>query len=301
MLPVSDDHEIYWEASGNPNGKPLLYLHGGPGGGLKDGYRRRFDPEKYLIIGLDQRGCGRSRPLATPDTLAANTTQHLIADIEALRDHLGVQRWLVCGGSWGTTLALAYAQTYPERVTEMVLVATTTGTPDEVEWITETVGCLFPKEWDAFRKASHAQPGEPLVDAYYKMLTDPDEQVRIQAAKDWMAWEDAHVSMGSTYSPKEYDPGWRQVFATLVTHYWANDCFLPPDAIFDGMPELHGIPGVLIQGKLDVSGPAAIAWELHKAWPGSRFILVDDEGHGGAKMTDAMMAAVAEFAEVGRD
>src|SRR5690348_7400663 len=137
MLPVSDDHEIYWEASGNPDGKPMLYLHGGPGGGLKDGYRRRFDPEKYLIIGLDQRGCGRSRPLAAPDTLAANTTQHLIADIEALRDHLGVQRWLVCGGSWGTTLALAYAQTYPERVTEMVLVATTTGTPDEVEWITE--------------------------------------------------------------------------------------------------------------------------------------------------------------------
>ncbi|TCO60822.1 proline iminopeptidase [Actinocrispum wychmicini] len=298
MLPVGDGHSIYWETSGNPSGKPALYLHGGPGGGLRPGYRSRFDPEKYLIIGFDQRGCGHSRPLATHDetTLATNTTQHLIADIEALRTHLGVPRWLVNGVSWGTTLALAYAQAHPSHVSAVVLAATSLSTPECVEWITETVGCLFPAEWEAFRSAAAPRPGQRLVDAYYDLLTSADPQVRIQAAAAWMAWEDAHVSMGSPYIRKEYDPEWRQVFATLVVHYWKNAGFLSPTALRDGMPTLHGIPGVLIQGKLDVSSPAGVAWDLHKAWPGSQFVLVDDEGHGGPKMIQAMTAAFTELA-----
>lgn len=261
-------------------------------------YRRRFDPRMYLIVGFEQRGCGRSLPPARGDTaaLSVNTTAHLIADIEALRAHLGIRRWLVNGVSWGTTLALAYAQAHPRAVSELVHMATTLTTPDAVEWITETVGQLFPVEWEAFRAAADAQPGQRLIDAYYELLTASDERVRARAAEAWMAWEDAHVSLGAKPLPAERDPMWRQVFATLVVHYWKHTAFLPPSALLDGMRVLQGIPAVLIQGKLDVSGPAAVAWNLHKVWPGSRFVLVDDEGHGGPKMVQAMMDAIADFA-----
>lgn len=298
MLAVGEGNEIHWETSGNPAGKPAVYLHGGPGGGLSGGYRRAFDPGKYLIVGLDQRGCGRSRPLvsADPDTLAHNTTHHLIADIEALRTHLGIDRWLVYGGSWGTTLALAYAQAHPERVTEIVLMATTLTNPEAVEWITETVGRLFPVEWDAFRAGAAAPPGRRLVDAYHDLLTDPDEQVRTRAIEDWMAWEQAHISLGTKYPPRERDPRQCEIFVRLVVHYWRHGAFLSPTGLRDGIPALHGIPAVLVQGELDVSGPAAVAWDLHKSWPGSRFVLVEDEGHGGPKMTEAVCAALAEFA-----
>ncbi|MEV5651129.1 prolyl aminopeptidase [Nocardia sp. NPDC052254] len=299
LLPVGEGNEIYWETSGNPAGKPALHLHGGPGGGMSSGYRRDFDPEKYLIIGLDQRGCGRSRPLvsADPITLANNTTQHLIADIEALRTHLGLDRWLVFGASWGTTLALAYAQAHPGRVTEIALMATTLTNPEAVEWITETVGRLFPVEWDAFRSAAAAAPGRRLVDAYHDLLGDPDEQVRTHAIESWMAWERAHITMGTKYPPRQRDSRECEIFVRLVVHYWRHGAFLPPTALREGISTLHGIPAVLVQGKLDVSGPAAVAWELHKAWPGSRFILIEDEGHGGPRMTEALCAAIDEFAD----
>lgn len=168
MLSVSNGNRIYWECSGNPASKPVLHLHGGPGGGMRTGYRRRFDPARHLIVGFEQRGCGRSRPLATEDLsrLVTNTTPNLINDIEALREHLRVDRWLLAGLSWGTTLALAYAQEHPERVSEIVLLATTLTDARAVEWITETVGCLFPREWDEFRAAARARPGQRLVDAY---------------------------------------------------------------------------------------------------------------------------------------
>ena len=296
LLPVSDGNEIYWEASGNPRGKPALYLHGGPGGGLSPGYRSNFDPDRYLIVGLDQRGCGRSLPPARAGNLAANTTPHLIADIEALRIHLGIDKWLVNGVSWGTTLALAYAQSHPGRVGELVLMATTLTTPDAVEWITETVGRLFPQEWDAFRTAADVRPGQRLVDAYYDLLTDPDESVRTRGAQAWMAWEHAHVSLGAPGFGVDRDPTWEQTFATLVVHYWKHAAFLAPTTLIDGMTALQGIPAVLIQGKLDVSGPAGVAWNVHKHWPASRFVLIDDEGHGGPKMSEAMVRAIAGFA-----
>ncbi len=177
MLSVSDGNEIYWEASGNPDGKPAIHLHGGPGSGIMTGHRKRFDPARYLIISFEQRGCGRSHPLATWDTLATNTTQALIADIEALRQHLGIGRWLVTGLSWGTTLALAYAQAHPDRVTEIVLGAVTTTTPREVEWLTEAMGNMFPREWDVFAAASNAKPGQRMVDAYAALLTSPEAAV----------------------------------------------------------------------------------------------------------------------------
>ncbi|APB00112.1 Prolyl aminopeptidase [Nocardia seriolae] len=299
MLAVGDGQEIYWETSGNPQGKTALYLHGGPGGGMGAGYRRHFDPDRYLIVGFEQRGCGRSRPLATgdPAALGRNTTHHLIADIEALRTHLGVDKWLVNGVSWGTTLALAYAQARPARVSELVLMATTLTNPDAVEWITETVGRLFPREWDAFRAASGARPGRRLVDAYYELLTDPDEEVRNRAVDAWMAWEDAHISMGGAkHGLGDHDPVRRRVFATLVVHYWKHAAFLPPTALTDAIPTLHHLPAVFIQGKLYVSGPAAVAWTLHKSWPRSQFILIDDEAHGGPQMAQAMIQALSTLA-----
>jgi proline iminopeptidase len=299
-LPVSDGNEIYWEASGNPNGKPALHLHGGPGGGMGDGYRRRFAPEKFLIVGFEQRGCGRSRPLVidpnAPD-LATNTTQALIADLEALRAQLGVDKWLLTGLSWGSTLALAYAQAYPERVSEIVLFAVTTTSASEVEWITETVGAIFPREWEEFEAASHRKPGQRVIDAYYDLITDPDPAVRREAARTWCTWEDTHISLDPKFVPHEFfaDPEYGLVFATLVIHYWKHAGFAAEGGLLAYMDRIAHIPGVLIHGRLDVSGPLVTAWNLHKVWPNSELIVVN-EGHGGDEMIDEMLRAIARFA-----
>jgi proline iminopeptidase len=299
MLPVGDGNKIYWEASGNPEGKPAIHLHGGPGSGIMTGHRKRFDPERYMIVSLEQRGCGRSRPLASWDNLATNTTQALIADIEALREHLGVEGWLVTGMSWGTTLALAYAQAHPERVAEIVLGAVTTTTAEEVAWVTEAMGNVFPREWDAFAAASKAQPGQRMVAAYYALLTDPDPGVWERAAQEWVQWEDTHVSLDPNRGPMlaDDDPAYQQVFATLVTHYWSHGAFLGETELLDGMATIAHIPGVLIHGRLDISSPMRVPWELHKAWPGSELVVIEDEGHGGEKMIAAMVEAYARFAE----
>ncbi|WP_417564322.1 alpha/beta fold hydrolase [Microbacterium sp.] len=318
-----DGAEIFWEESGAPGGRPALYLHGGPGGGLgRGGYRRRFDPAVYRTIGIDQRGCGRSRPLATDDLahLDGNTTAALIADIEAVREHLGVERWLVHGVSWGSTLALAYALAHPDHVAEVIVAAVTTTSREEVEWITETVGAVFPEAWERF--AAVRRTGERVVDAYARLLRDPDPQVRARAADEWDAWEATHVSLDplhSTFTPGQRQPGpvqpaplqpaplqpaplhedatARAVFATLVTHYWAHDGFLTgADRILNRVGELAGIPGVLIHGRHDVSGPAITAWRLHRAWPGSRLHIVETEGHGGPEMMELVAQAADAFA-----
>lgn len=301
MLPVSDGNEIFWEASGNPQGKAALTLHGGPGSGLGAGYRRRFDPEQFLIVGFDQRGCGRSRPLVSDPTappLSTNTTQAIIADIEALREHLGVEQWLVTGLSWGATLAIAYAQAHPERVSEIVLLAVTSTSEAEVEWITESVGNIFPREWDAYVAASKRKPGQRVIDAYYELITDPDLAVREQAALDWCIWEDVHVSLAAGYSPSEryQDPEFRTVFATLVIHYWKHAGFAGDGGLLAGMDRIAHIPTVLIHGQLDVSGPLVTAWNLHKVWPASELIVVNDEGHGGDRMIELMVDAINRFA-----
>lgn len=296
-LSVDDRQSIYWEASGNPHGKPAVYLHGGPGGTIKGGYRRHFDPATFLIVSFEQRGTGRSLPLAIDADLTRNTTPTLIADMEALREHLGIASWLVYGASWGTTLGLAYAQSHPDRVTELILAAVTTCTREEVTWITEDMRRVFPEAWERFAAAAAPAPGQRLIDAYYARITSPDPQVRAAAAQAWCDWEDTHISLVPTHqpSPAYEDPTFRLNFATLVIHYWKHAAFIEGDGLLAGMHRLGHIPGVLIHGRWDVSSPLSTAWELHKAWPGSTFVVVENEGHGGAAMVEEVNRAVARF------
>jgi proline iminopeptidase len=301
LLPVGGGVEIYWEASGNPAGRPALYLHGGPGSGLRGGdYRRRYNPERHLIVGLDQRACGRSRPRVTDalGNLGANTTEALIADIEAVRGHLGIGRWLVSGVSWGTTLALAYALEHPERVTEMVLAAVTTTSREEVDWLTESMGRVFPEAWEMFESRSRRRPGERIVEAYARRLAGDDRLDRVAAADDWDSWESTHSLLDPSNEPGPLHPDEteRAVFATLVTHYWANDGFLPGvRAILNRAAELAGIPVVLIHGRHDVSSPLITAWRLHHTLPDSRLVIVEQEGHGGLQMMERMTEAIDGF------
>lgn len=299
LLPIGDGHEMYLERSGRADGSPVLYLHGGPGGGMGGGYRRMFDPDRFSIVGCDQRGCGRSRPLVIDalESLAQNHTGALIADLEALRRHLAIDRWLVCGVSWGTTLALAYAQEHPERVSAMLLGAVTTTTDEEVAWITEDVGRLFPREHAPFAAAVERAPGERIVDAYFRALTDPDPERRARAAAAWCAWEDVHVSLDpqARPEPRFADPVFRGVFATLVTHYWRNAAFLRPRPILARLDRLAKIPGLLVHGRLDVSSPLRTAYDLHARWPASRFVVIEDEGHGGPRMMRTLSEGASEL------
>ena len=302
MLDVGDGHQIYWECCGNPVGKPALFLHGGPGSGCSSGQRRFFDPDLYRAVLFDQRGCGRSRPLASEPSvdLAANTTTHLIADIELLRLTLGVDRWTILGLSWGTTLGLAYAQAHLQRVNAMVLGFVTTTSRSEVRWITEDVGRIFPEEWDRFARAvpNHLRH-LPLVDAYAILLGDHDPTIRDYAARSWCTWEDAHVSLtpGMMPSPHFDDPEFRLGFARLVTHYWRHAAFLEEDQLIRDASRLNGIPGVLIHGRYDVSGPLVTAWKLHNQWATSRLHVLDDAGHGGGRdFMPLVLHALSEFA-----
>ncbi|MGO1974195.1 MAG: prolyl aminopeptidase [Propionibacteriaceae bacterium] len=308
LLEVPGGHQIFWEESGHPDGLAVLHLHGGPGGASgATGYRRNYDPQRYRIITLDQRGCGRSRPLVTERgyDLAENTTPHLIADIEAVREHLGVDRWVLDGVSWGSTLALAYAQAHPDRVAAVILVAVTAGTRVEVDWITETVGRVFPEEWDRFATfAEQADIGYRrgdgrIVEAYAELLRNEDLALRDAAAQAWCRWEDTHVRIGAPgrHNERYDDPSFRQVFATLVTHYWSNDCFLGPDGALPEMSTLAGIPGFLIHGRLDISGPVQTAWDLQRGWPGSELIIIEGDGHGGESMGTRWTAAADRIAD----
>jgi proline iminopeptidase len=302
LLDVGDGHRIYWELCGDPGGRPALVLHGGPGSGCTPWWRRLFDPDAYRIVLFDQRGCGRSRPHAGAPTvdLATNTTHHLLADIELLRRHLAIERWLVLGGSWGSTLALAYGQSHPERVTEMVLLSVATTTRREVEWITRDIGRLFPAAWARFRNGvPEPERDASLVDAYARLLHDPDPAVREQAARDWCAWEDAHVRTrtGQPPNPRYQDPRFRLCFARLVTHYWRHAAWLEDDALLRDVHRLAGIPAVLVHGRVDVSSPVDIPWTLANAWDASELVVVEDEGHGGGpEMTDIVVSATDRFA-----
>jgi proline iminopeptidase len=305
MLDVGDGHQIYWERCGNPNGKPALYLHGGPGSGFSAGQRRFFDPEAYCALLFDQRGSGKSRPLASePDAdLSTNTTQHLIADIEALRRLHGVERWaVVMGLSWGTTLGLAYAQAHRERVGALLLGFVTSTSRREVEWITEGVGRIFPREHEQFIGAIPEElRGLRPIDAYARMLVDPDTAVNERAAREWCAWEDTHVSLtpGHTPSSRYEDPEFRLRFARLVTHYWSHHAFLGEDQLIREVSMLNGIPGVLIHGRYDVSSPLETAWRLHQGWSTSELHVLDDAGHGGGtSFYDLTHDALERFAKM---
>ena len=303
MLDVGDGNLVYWETCGSPAGKPAIVLHGGPGSGCTPGWRRYFDPAAYRIVLFDQRGCGRSTPHVSDSRvdLATDTTHHLLADIERLRRHLDIERWLVFGGSWGSTLGLAYAETHRERVSEVVIFSVVTTTHREVEWVTRDMGRLFPAEWARFRDGVPTGDRDgSLVDAYSRLLHDPDPAVREQAAIDWCAWEDTHVSLqpGHRPSPRYRNPVFRMAFARLVTHYWRHAAWLEDGILLREAKTLAGIPGVLVQGKLDVSGPPDIAWQLAQVWPDAEFVLIDEAGHGSGEpsVDEVLIAATDRFA-----
>lgn len=301
LLEVADGQSLYWETVGNPAGIPVLYLHGGPGSGCAVGARRFFDPEVFRAVLFDQRGCGRSLPLASsPDVdLTVNTTAHIVEDIERLREHLGIERWIVTGLSWGVSLGLVYAQAFPARVQAMALDAITGGTRVEIEWITRAMGRVFPREWEEFVAPLPVDERDGnLPAAYARLLADPDPVVRENAALQWCRWEDVHVSLmpGWTPSVRYQNPDFRRVMTRLVTHYWGNDCFLAPNQILDGMDRLAEIPAILVHGRYDISGPLDTAWAIHRRWPGSELVVLDGAGHGGSGFNEAIVEALNSLA-----
>ncbi|WP_327269191.1 prolyl aminopeptidase [Streptomyces sp. NBC_01218] len=305
LLDVGDGNLVHWEVCGNPAGKPALVVHGGPGSGCKPWPRQRFDPELYRVVLFDQRGCGRSTPhAADPATgLRHNTTPHLIADMEKLRAHLGIDAWLLFGWSWGSTLALAYAETHPDRVTGIVLSAVTTTRASEIDWLYRGAGQIFPEAWDRFRagvpEVTGARPGSAeLIGAYARRTEDADPAVREKAVADWCAWEDAVVSMEGHPPPYTSRPGPDRVaFVRICAHYFAHGAWLEEGQLIRDAGRLAGIPGVLIHGRFDLGGPLTTAWELARAWPGAELTVIADAGHlGGAATTRAELAALDRFA-----
>ncbi|MEV4114635.1 prolyl aminopeptidase [Nonomuraea sp. NPDC049695] len=303
-LDTGDGHLVYWEVCGNPSGKPALVVHGGPGSGCTPGQRRWFDPERYRIILFDQRNCGRSRPHASdPDAdLSSNTTHHLVADMERLREHLGVNRWLLYGGSWGSTLMLAYAEAFPERVSEMVFAGVTTTRRYEIDWLYRGVGRFFPEQWQRFREGvPEAERDGDLLAAYARLTSDPDPAVRAQAARDWTAWEDAVISLETNGKPNAYSdrpPDALLALTRICSHYFANAAWLEEGALLRDAHRLAGIPGVLIHGRFDLGAPLQYAWELAQAWPDARLVVVDDSGHtGSTTMNMEILTALDAFAD----
>jgi proline iminopeptidase len=303
MLDVGDGNRIYWEVCGNPDGKPAVVLHGGPGSGCSTGMRRYFDPSAYRIVLFDQRGCGRSRPHASdPNTdLSINSTDHLIADMERLRQHLDIDRWLLFGGSWGCTLGLAYAERYPHRVTEIVLVGVTMTRGSEIDWLYRGVAPLFPEQWDRFRAGvPPAERDGNLVEAYYRLLQNPDPATHMKAAKDWCDWENALLSVDpdAKPDPRRLQPAFQLAFARIVTHYFRHHAWLEDGILLREAGSLAGIPGVLIHGRLDFGAPLVTAWELAQAWADSELVIVTNAGHASTDpgMSEALIAATNRFA-----
>ncbi|MGW4244121.1 prolyl aminopeptidase [Nocardia sp. NPDC004722] len=284
MLDVGDGQQLYYEVSGNPDGKPAVFLHGGPGGGTSPYHRQFFDPQAYKIVVFDQRGCGQSTPhIADGASLEHNTTWHLVADIERLRTHLGVDAWLVFGGSWGSTLALSYAQAHPERVTELVLRGIFLLRRKEIDWYYNgSAGYVYPDEWEKFlAPVPEAERGQDLVEVYHRLLHSPDAALATDAAVAWSTWE------GSTSSllphpdrvAETADPRFALAFARIENHYFVNHGFLDEGQLLRDIDRIAHIPGVIVQGRYDVVCPATSAWDLHKVWPASELHIVPDAGH----------------------
>jgi proline iminopeptidase len=303
MLDVGDENLVYWEACGDPEGKPALVVHGGPGSGCTPQQRQYFDPARYRVVLFDQRGCGRSTPHASDPAadLRHNTTEHLIRDMELLRQHLGIERWLLSGGSWGSTLLLAYAERHPERVSEIVISGVTTGRRSEIDWLYRGVGRFFPEEWQRFRASVPvADRDGDLVAAYARLMEDPDARVRARAARDWCAWEDAVISLEPNGKPNAYSdrpPDGLLAFVRIAAHYFAHGAWLEEGALLRDAARLAGIPGVLIHGRLDLGSPLDTAWALARAWPDAELVVVGDSGHtGSGTMTRRKREALDAFA-----
>lgn len=298
-LAVEPPHELYIEECGNPNGLPVLFVHGGPGAGCEDYHRRFFDPEIYRIILFDQRGCGRSTPHAE---LTGNTTQALVADMEVIRDHLGIGRWLLFGGSWGSTLSLAYAETYPARVLGLVLRGVFLCRPREIHWFyQEGASRLFPDLWQEYLAPIPEKERTDLLHAYYQRLTGDDELVRMAAAKAWSLWEGKASTLRGSEAVEEHfaNPYTALSLARIESHYFANDSFLEANQILRDAHKLEGIPGIIVHGRYDVVCPLESAWQLHQAWPSSRLHIIPDAGHSATEpgIVDALVRATISFSE----
>lgn len=304
LLDVGDGQRIFWTQSGNPEGMPVLILHGGPGSGSSAGTRRYFDPQYFRIIQFDQRGCGNSLPHASePEIdLSANTTWHSVADIEQLRLLLGVERWIVFGNSWGCTLALVYAETHPDRVSSLLVVGVTMTRQSEIDWLYRGLGRFFPAEWARFRAAAPAEGhDDDLVGAYYRLLRNPDPAIHVRAAKDWHEWEAASILVDAraTLSPRWSDPRYLTARARIITHYFHHLAWLEEQQILREIHRLALIPCTMIQGRLDLEAPLVTAWELSQAWPEAKLVVVANAAHSLAtsemaasiiKATDALRA-----------
>lgn len=298
MIDVGDSHTVYWERCGTPGGKPAVFLHGGPGGGCSPAQRQQFDPALYDVLLFDQRGCGRSTPFAS---LEANTTWHLVSDIEALREMAGHDKWLVFGGSWGSTLALAYAETHPSRVSELVLRGIFLGSQKEGDWLYRYGASeLYPEGWDDFSGHILQAERHDLLEAYHRRLTSDDAEVRLAAAKAWSLWEALTVTllpdpeMMADFTADDH----AVAVARIENHYFRNQCWLEPDQLLRGADRLRNIPGVIVQGRHDCCTPPGAAWALKKAWPEVELQIVPDGGHLFTEpgITDGLVRASDRFA-----
>ncbi|MCP2259276.1 proline iminopeptidase [Streptoalloteichus tenebrarius] len=303
-LDTGDGNQVYYEVYGNPDGKPAVIVHGGPGAGMPKGTKRSFDPQRYRIIQFDQRNCGRSTPHASDPAadMSLNTTEHLLADIERLRAHLGVGRWLMFGGSWGATLALAYAQRHPDHVSELLLVSAMVTSPSAVDWLYRGVGQFFPEAWDRFRQGvPDSERDGDLVMAYSRLMENPDVEVRSRAALDWLRWEDAVISMEVNGTPGAYSnrAGDEQIaFVRICAHIFAHRGWLEEGTLIRDAGKLAGIPGVLIHGRQDMGCPVQRVWELARRWPNARLVVIEDAGHtGNAAFGRELRKALDEFAD----
>lgn len=305
MLGVGDTHQMYWETCGNPAGKPVVFLHGGPGGGCNADHRRYFDPEKYRIVLLDQRGCGRSTPHASaPDAdLSTNTTWHLVDDIERLRTHLDIEKWQVFGGSWGSTLALAYAQTYPASISELVLRGIFTLRKSEIDWFYQQGASeLFPDVWEEYLAEIPEAERDDLVGAYNRRLFDRDPAVHTPAGVAWTVWENSTIRLHpdeASIAEARADVTSAVAFARIENHYFSNGGWMEDGALIrDAAEKLAGIPGIIVQGRYDVCTPPRSAWDLHRAWPEAAFEMIADAGHAASEpgIIDALVRATDRFA-----
>ena len=298
-LDVGDGHSLYWELCGNPDGKPAVFLHGGPGGGSSPEHRRQFDPQRYKVLVFDQRGCGKSTPYAQ---LENNTTAHLVADIEKLRELVGVDKWLVFGGSWGSTLSLAYAQAHPQRVTELVLRGIFLFDRYEVDWLYVEGGAsaVYPDKWDDFVALIPEEERGDFVEAYRKRLTGEDADEQLRAAKAWSAWEASTVTLLPSQETMEHftSPDVAIAIARIENHYMANGGWLEEGELLRGCHKLRGIPGIIVQGRHDTCTPPKAAWALKKAWPEVELQIVPDGGHlyNEPGILDGLIRATDRFA-----
>lgn len=299
QLAVDHPHELYVDESGTPDGLPVLFVHGGPGAGCDAASRRWFDPTLYRIVTFDQRGCGRSIPHAS---LECNTTWDLVADMERIREHLGIEKWVLFGGSWGSTLSLAYAQTYPERVHALILRGIFLCRPQEIQWFYQAgASRLFPDYWEDYLAPIPVEERHDLVAAFYRRLTGSDQIAQMHAAKSWSIWEGRTATLRPNGQVIERfsEPQRALSIARIECHYFVNNAFLEEDQLLRDMHKIAHIPGVIVHGRYDVVCPLDNAWALHQAWPNSELSIIRDAGHAAGELgiTDALVRATSQVAK----